>query len=539
MMIKVNNLCKSYDAKIVLQNISFAINEHSHVGLIGENGCGKTTLCKILLGKEKSDNGSIEKKSDIVIGYLPQEVEIFSEEMSVQQYFERAVGSLDLIKQEMETLEKNLNEKTLVRYGELQDLWEKKGGYELDYRIKKVKDGLAIKHIDQNRMLTTLSGGEKTRIALAALLIVIPDILILDEPTNHLDFATLKWLEEYLTSFKGSILVISHDREFLNKIVDEIWEISSDNHELAIFHGNYDVYLQEREKIFKKQLETYEEYIEEVRRLKTLLKQKTHSTKGPRPPTDSFKSAWDAWGEKAEKSKSSSIQNAKVRLEKLEKNPPAEPMRSSLRGFYFHEALMPSQIAFKIVNVTKSYGNKVVLKDLSKEIINNDRVVIIGENGCGKTTLLKLLVGEEKPDVGDVKAASSVKIGYLDQEQKSLNLENTVLEEYSLVKMAEESVLRADLHKMSLFTSEEIFLKVKDLSLGQKQKLMLAKIVAKKPNVLILDEPTNHLDLMGIEELEKALKNFSGVIVAVSHDRRFIDKIATSVWTLSKGTIVV
>jgi macrolide transport system ATP-binding/permease protein len=538
MIIKAHNICKSYGAKTVLNNVSLIINEHDHIGLVGENGCGKTTLCRILFEKEQPDSGRIEKADGLKIGYLPQEIDTLSEEMSVQQYFEHAAHSLDLIKQQIELLAQNLNEENMARYAELQDLWEQRGGYELDYRISMVKQGLGIDTIDQNRYMASLSGGEKTRIALAALLIYAPDILILDEPTNHLDFATLKWLEDYLRNFKGAFLIISHDREFLNKTVNKIIEISFYTHESIIFHGNCDYYLQEKERLFEKDLKTYEEYIAEVKELKSLLKHKTYSTKGPRPPTDNNKMAWDAWREAAEGNKSSKIQALKVRLDKLEENPPHRPLQSSLRGFYFYDTVMPSQKPFKIEHLFKSYDSKIVLNDVNREILKNDHIIIVGENGSGKTTFLKLLAGQMKPDDGHINIASSVSIGYLDQEQKSLNPDNTVLEEYALIKVAEEGELRGDLHKLGLFTSEEVFLKVKDLSLGQKQKLMLAKIVAQKPNVLILDEPTNHLDLIAIEELEKALKKFSGVIVAVSHDRRFIEKIATSIWTIVGSTIL-
>lgn len=538
MFIKVNDVSKSYGAKRILKNISLTINERDRLGLIGENGSGKTTLCKILLGSEKPDNGSIEKREGIEIGYLPQEVEVFSKEMSVQKYFERALGSLDLIKQEMEVLEKDLKEENLARYGELQDLWERRGGYELEHKVAKVKEGLFITHIGQDRLFTTLSGGEKTRVALAALLIFPPDLLILDEPTNHLDFQTLKWLEDYLSNFKNSLIVISHDREFLNKTITKIAAISVHTHEIEIFHGNYDSYLIEREKLLEKMLKIYEDYVEKIKSLKRELKHQSYSTKGPRLPTDSNIMAYDRKGEKSEKSKSSKIQAIKVELERLEQNPPRKPMESALKGFRFYEVNLPSQKPIKIEDLSKSFSGKVILKNVSKEIFRSDRIIIVGDNGCGKTTFLKLLMGEEKPDRGTITIEPSVKIGYLDQEQKSLCPENRVLEEYSLVKSGDEGELREDLHKLGLFTSEEVFLKVKDLSLGQKQKLMLAKIVALKPNLLIMDEPTNHLDLLSLEELEKALLKFSHAIIAVSHDRRFIKKIATDVWQLKDGKLI-
>ena len=535
-IIKVSNVSKSFGAKTILKDISFSILDNDRIGLIGENGSGKTTFCKILLGKEIPDTGTIDISSGMEIGYLPQEIETFSKDDTVEKYFQRFLGSMDLIKNEMFDLEKKMalssSDDLLKRYGHLQEIWDRKEGWDLDHRIERVKQGIGIEYIKQDRLLSSLSGGEKTRIAIAALLISPPDLLILDEPTNHLDFSTLKWLEEYLSNFKKALMIISHDREFLNKTIKKIFEISSYTHQISVFHGNYDQYLLESEKDFEKKQKEYESYIQEVKDIKTVIKKKSYSSKRPKGPTDSNKMAWDKWGEKAEKSKSSQIKDLKLRLKKLEENPVSKSIKSALKGFHFYDELLQADVPIKMISLSKAYDNNLLLSEINKEILKGDRIVIVGENGTGKTTFLNLIMGIDKPTSGEIEIISSVKIGYLDQEQKSLNQENTVLEEYSLCKIADESELRKDLHKFGLFTSDEIFLKVKELSLGQKQKLLLAKIIAMKPNILILDEPTNHLDLLALEELEKALKNFNGVVIAVSHDRRFIKKIATDVWHL-------
>lgn len=535
-LVKVSDVSKSFGLKKVLEKVSFTISEKDRIGLVGENGSGKSTLCKILLGKESPDNASVIISSDITVSYLPQERRGFSENCTVANYTQSFLGTLNLIKKEMEELETKIalepSEEFFQRYGNLQEIWERKEGWNIGYRIKMVRQGMGIDHIGEERLLSSLSGGEKTRIALGALLISSPDLLILDEPTNYLDFATLKWLEEYLSNFKKALLIISHDRDFLNKAVDKIFEISSHTHQLQVFNGNYDQYLFEKEKSFEKKQKEYEEYLQEVKRLKILLKEKTFSKREPKGPSDSFKAAWDFWEGRAEKNHSSQIRAAKLKLKCLEENPVDLPLESVLKGFRFYEEPLESDIPIRIVNLSKTYGDNFILSGIDKEIFKKDKIVIVGENGSGKTTFLNLIMGLEELSTGKIEKSSSLKIGYLDQEQKSLNLEHTVLEEYSLVKKGDEGELREDLHKMGLFSSSEVFFKVKDLSLGQKQKLMFSKIIALKPNVLILDEPTNHLDLLSLEQLEKALKNFQGVIIAVSHDRRFIRKIATDVWHL-------
>ncbi|MEI6241907.1 MAG: ABC-F family ATP-binding cassette domain-containing protein [Chlamydiota bacterium] len=533
-LIKAAHISKAYGSKVVLNNSSLSILEKDSLGLIGENGSGKSTFCKILQGQETPDSGCIERSEGIKIGYLAQEIEAPSKMLTVEEYFESFFRDLHRIQEEMLLLEQKLqtdaNEKLLSRYGELQELVQNKGGWDLEYRVKKIMQGLRLDYIDQKQLFSTLSEGEKRRITLALLLIDPPDLLILDEPTNHLDFQTLQWLEEYLMDYQKSLLVISHDREFLNAITNKIAEISLYTHEITLFHGNYDQFLIEKEKNFEKSLSAYENYLTEVKELKELLKKKSFSSKGPKPPSDSFKSAWNLCGEKAEKSKSSQIQAIKVKLQRLEENPIQKPRQSALKGFRFYDTAIPSQVPIKIKGISKSFDEKKIFCEINQEILKNDRIILVGENGSGKSTLLRLLMGEEKPDSGEVTIATSVKIAYLDAEQKTLHAENTVLEEYALVKQGEEGALREDLHKLGLFTSQEVFLQIKNLSLGQKQKLMLAKIIAIKPNLLILDEPTNHLDLIAVEELEKALKNFSGAILAVSHDRRFIKNIASDVW---------
>src|SRR5260221_2010810 len=373
---------------------------------------------------------------------------------------------------------------------------------------------------------------------LAGLLLGTPELLILDEPTNHLDFHAVDWLEAYLLTYPGAVLVISHDRRLLNKGVEQIVALSSSDHKETVYHGNYDFYLAERERQRLQQVAAYEAQQEEIKRLQRLIKTKTYNTGSGGPPRDGDKMAYDHKGGNVEKGQSREIQNARRRLEKLNEDRLSRPVK----GWHITPDFAPeqfgSQAALRLVDVSKAYADRVLFTCVNATIRAGDRVVMVGPNGIGKTTLLKLILGLEPPDSGEIKVAGSARLGYLDQEQESLDLTQTVLEAYREGLIGPEDEHRANLHKYGLFTEAQVLQPIGSLSVGQRRKLQIARLIASKANVLLLDEPTNHLDLESIEQFERALCEFPGTVLATSHDRTFIERVATITWTFEEGSIV-
>ncbi len=546
-VLKLDRLTKYYGAKLILNEVSLTLNRRDRMALVGENGVGKTTLAKMMVGKEKPDIGQVIVSAKVDVGYLPQAVTFGLEGgTTVQDYLKKSVGRLDLITSQMKSLEKRMSAPTLepeelehilAQYGQLQEEFERKGGHDLDYRFKRVLSGLDIDYIDQNRSLSSLSGGEKTRVALAALLLRSPDLLILDEPTNHLDFEALDWLEMYLAQYQNCLFAISHDRQFLNKVVHQIVELSHTDHKITIYPGNYDFYLGEREKFYEKQMAAFWAQREEIKQLRSFIKTKTYSTGKGRGPTDRNKMAYKYHGQRTEKSIGREIQAAKYRLEELLANPLKPVRRRWEINPEFDPVALGSQDIIELIDISKQYDDRDLLAGVSEIIRNGDRIVLVAPNGTGKTTLLKIIMGMVRPDGGEVRIAKKAKLGYLDQDQETLDLNVTVLEEYRKVARGEEAEVRAQLNRYGLFSGDQVFQKVGSLSLGQRRKLQLAKLVSSRANVFILDEPTNYLDLTSLEEFERALQEFKGTILAVSHDRWFIKQIATKIWHLEAGRI--
>lgn len=546
-VLELNHITKYYGAKLVLDDVSLAINREDRIGLVGENGTGKTTLAQIIMGMVEPDGLPVQLPEHIEIGYLPQEA-VITEEMSVQQFFERSMRRLDQMRGALEAMENEMGvpdlsavalNALLERYGQLQEEFARWGGYDLDYRLDQVFGGLDLNYIDRQRPVQTLSGGEKTRVLLAGLLLSSADLLVLDEPTNHLDFAALEWLEAYLLTYPGAVLLISHDRHFLNAVVTQIIELSPADHKLTIYHGDYDYYLAERERIRCKQMEAYEAQQDELKTLRKLLKAKTYSMPAPKPMKDSNKMSYDKHGELVEKHVRREIGLAKRRVDEILADPVQRPVqRWKLRADFAPDELVSREI-IKLSGVSKGYGERTLIENATATVSSGDRIVFYGPNGLGKTTLVKLILGEEMPDSGEIKLADAARIGYLDQQQESLDPALTVYEAYSRDLTGSEGELRADLHKYGLFSEEEVYQKVGSLSVGQKRKLQIARLIASKANVLLLDEPTNHLDLESVEQFEQALCEFPGTVLAISHDRVFIERVATITWTLEDARLVV
>ncbi|MDP1835791.1 MAG: ABC-F family ATP-binding cassette domain-containing protein [Chlamydiales bacterium] len=531
-LIKLTSVHKSFGSRPLFCDLSLSINRGDRMALIGANGCGKSTLARMMAGLEPADSGSV-LFADSDICYLPQEVDC-SLTISVDGYLQSIYGDLLRIQKQMCELEvimasdspHNL-EAMLERYGALQDLFQRRGGYDLDHRFDRILTGLELTYITRDRPMVSLSGGEQRRVALAALLLRSPDLLILDEPTNHLDSKALTWLEEYLRSYQNALLIISHERDFINRTTNGILEISKEQ-TLTYFSGSYDDFVIERDRRYEEQEKAYEEYKSELKELYGWLKKQTYGLASPVASKDSNKMAYDRHGESVAKMHARRIAQTKVRLEELERNVVERPARRSWASMNFQASDLVSERVIEVEGVSKSYGNTPLFHNLSISVKKGDRIAIKGANGTGKSTLAKIICGLEAPDSGNVRIAPKARVVYLEQDWQSLIVTNTVLEEYRSVRgCVEDNELRAELHKYGLFVGQEVYQQVQSLSSGMKQRLKLAKALARKPDVLILDEPTNHLDLASVENLERALKAFAGTLIFISHDRRLVQALAT------------
>ena len=548
-VVRVEQIHKSYAHRTILENISFHLNRDDRTALVGENGVGKTTLVRILTGAESADSGRVSFALETEIGVLAQEVTAgLDAEMTIRRYVEASAGALDRLRAELQTLEDRLTQSldsdemnaVLGQYGDLQEEYQRRGGYDLDYRIEQIFTGLGIDYLDQSRQVQSLSGGEKTRVALAALLLREPDLLILDEPTNHLDFVALEWLEKYLSAYPKALLLVSHDSTFINRTVNQIFELSPVMPGIEVYHGDYDAYLAEKARRHQTAVDAFSAQKDEMKRLHELAKGKAFSTGVGRRASDNDKFRQNFKNGRIARTISQEIKDAKRRYAELEENRVQHPGRVWRIEFDFEPQPLISTEAIRLLDISKSYGERVLFENLNATVMNGERVIIVAPNGTGKTTLLRIIMGMTAPDAGEVRLAPGAICGYLDQEQETLNLDKSVLESYreSIQVPATDKELISRLHRNGLFSGDGLDEKcIADLSVGQRRKLLLAKLIAAGSNILLLDEPTNHLDFASLEALEEALLDFEGTILAVSHDRRFIDRIGTRVWNIESGVL--
>lgn len=509
--LKISGLSKSFGIKTVFENVSFDVRSGERIGLVGANGAGKTTLLKCIIGTEEYDKGSVKASDGAIIGYLRQDFNYTSH--TIREEMEEAWKDVLFYKDKIERLtrelETNKSDENLVReYGKAEERFEFLGGYEYESTTRKILTGLGFSDEDWDRDIRSFSGGQKVRINLAAAFVRHPDFLLLDEPTNHLDMNMLEWLEDYLRSYKGGILMISHDRYFLDAAATGILDL--ENHHIRSFRGGYTRYMETKEnqdrayqKAYDKQQEHIKETEEYIRRYKAGIKAK--QARGRQSQLDRL-----------------------VRLEK--------PVHQASLRFHFDP---PQECADKVLDVLRvegSYGNQVLFKDLTMHIRRGETVGLIGPNGAGKTTLLKIITGEKKPDSGFVQLGNNVKMGYYSQEQERLHPNLTVLDEVRDTFNFGEKEAR-NILGMFLFRGDDVFKTVGMLSGGEKARLSLLCLFLEKPNFLILDEPTNHLDIPTREIMEEALKAFGGTCLVVSHDRYFLDKVVGRILDLDQGKL--
>ncbi|MGZ0038762.1 ribosomal protection-like ABC-F family protein [Paenibacillus ottowii] len=519
-------LKKYHAANLILDGATFDIHKGEKVGLIGRNGSGKTTLLRLIARLSRPDEGQLVIAKDTKIGYLPQIPAEF-ESFTVYETLAYAYRELKDCRSQMSTLEREMSdpivaanpellEKLLQKYASLQERFERNGGYEMDANIDQVADGLRIPKAMYTRNFGSLSGGEKTKIALASQLIGRPDLLLLDEPTNHLDLKGLEWLEQFLQSYTGACVVVSHDRYFLDRVAGKMIEL--EDGEAFTYYTNYSGYVKEKEERLLLQFEDYKEQQKRIKKMKEAIRR------------------LEEWGRNGDNEKffkkAASIRKALERME-LVKRPVLDP-----QGAEFNLKLedRSGRRVLQFEEIAKAYGERQILNGATGSLEFGEKVALLGDNGAGKTTLLKLLLGQESADTGTVQWGARVEYGYLAQQERERDSRATVLAYYKEEAGLEEGEARGQLAKY-LFYGADVFKPVSMLSGGEWSRLRLALLVMKKPNLLVLDEPTNHLDIDSREALEETLDTYTGTVLAISHDRYFVNKLAGRVWELEAGKL--
>ena len=510
--LQFSGIRKTYNKNELLKGIDLTVVSGERIGLVGPNGVGKTTLLKIALGQVLPDDGSVALNSRLKLGYVSQEDEIASNYSLFLAMLE-SYSDLLKIKAELEDLELAIaggSEKSLQRYGQLQQQWEVLGGYNLDTTIKSTLLGLGFAEDEFHRPISSFSGGERNRASLAKVLLQQPDLLLLDEPTNHLDIESTIWLEEYLQKFEGSLIVVSHDRVFLDQVVNKIVEL--DHGLLETYHGNFTAYCDERSERRRLQLKHYLQQREEIERIEDFVRR-------------------NLAGQKTKQAQSK--RHALTKLERLEA-PTSEVKRAAINLQVSRRAY---QSIVKVENLSFGFSNTLLFQDIGFEIERGEKVGLIGRNGAGKSTLVKILVGELNPWEGNVEIGRNVDWEYVDQELSILNQNDKVLDTiWDIQPQWDAFQLRSHLARF-LFFGEDVFKYVRMLSGGEKKKLALARLLATPANFIILDEPTNHLDIGSREVLEESLREYEGTILFISHDRFFLESVAQRILALHDGVL--
>ncbi|MED2038689.1 ABC-F family ATP-binding cassette domain-containing protein [Bacillus wiedmannii] len=516
-LLQVNALTKLYGAEMILANIKLEVQTKDRIALVGRNGAGKSTLLKIIAGELSHDGGEIIKPKDVSIGYLAQNtgletsLTIWDEMLTVFTHLQKMETKLRRLEQEMGKEENFSNEATYERlladYDQLQLDYKDQGGYQYEADIRSILSGLGFPVETHQTTISTLSGGQKTRLALGKLLLTKPDLLILDEPTNHLDIETLTWLEQYLQGYPGAILIVSHDRYFLDKLVTQVYEIS--NKESRRFVGNYSKYLDLKSALYEQDMKRYEKQQDEIAKLEDFVQKNI-----------------------ARASTTKRAQSRRKQLDRMELL--TRPLGDSKSAsFHFDIEKQSGNDVLQVKDATIGYDDDPIIEHVTMRLTRGDSVALVGPNGIGKSTLLKSLVNKLPLLNGDVSFGSNVSVGYYDQEQANLTSSKRVLNElWDEYPLQPEKEIRTILGNF-LFTGDDVLKPVSSLSGGQKARLALAKLMMQKSNLLILDEPTNHLDLNSKEILENALIDYPGTLLFVSHDRYFINRVTTTVVELS------
>ena len=515
-LLTVNKIYKSFAGEPLLKNISFSIDEKDKIGLIGVNGAGKSTLIKIVLGLEEFDlnpdngqYGEVAKKSELKIGYLSQNINLNPENTIFQELmlvFSNLIEDYEEIKKLNELVAKDLEnfDVHMEKLAEISSRYEQQNGYAVEYKIKTVLIGLGIQEELWNEQIKNLSGGQKSRVALAKNLLEEPELLILDEPTNHLDLMGIDWLEKFLKEYNKAFIVISHDRYFLDNVTNRIFEIEGKT--LKSYKGNFSDYVLQKEIYLSGAMKSFEKEQEKIKKMEEFVRK--------------YKA-----GQKSKQARGR--QKLLDRMERME-NPVVTTRKIRLK---FEIEVASVDRVLEVNRLSKNYNGKTIFNDIDMKLFKGDRVGIIGKNGVGKSTLLKIINGLEKQNSGEFKIGERVKIGYYDQNHQGLTSDYTILEEllYSFDLSEEEARTVAG---GFLFSNDDINKRISSLSGGEKARVAFMKLILEKPNFLILDEPTNHLDIYSREILEEALEGYEGTLLVVSHDRHFLESTVNKIYEI-------
>ncbi len=516
-VLSANNLTKTYGTDVIIEKASFHLNDGDKVGIIGRNGAGKTTLLNMLTGQLSCDEGEFFVSQNIRIGYLKQR-DNFNSERTVMEEIEGIFSGLAKLEEEITRLSDEVaanphDMRRIEKLDELQHRFDREGGYTYKSEIIGILNSMAFGESFYNKKISSLSGGERTRLALAALLLEKPDILLLDEPTNHLDIGTLKWLEQYLSAYKGTVMIVSHDRYFLDQTVNRIFEV--ENHKVYCYEGKYSDYAAQKKLRRETEIRAYNNQQREIARQEEMIRRmKQHGTEHLAKRAASREKRLDM-------------------IERIER-PESEMGKMKI---HFRQNFQSGGDVILAEDLEKCFGwgqnRRELFRNVNLDIKRGERICIVGSNGVGKTTLLRVLLGELPPTAGYLKIGHNVAFGYYDQGQLLLNDSNTVLEELKeSYRLYTDTEMRSILGRF-LFQGDEVFLPVGSLSGGEKARLSLLKLMLSGANTLILDEPTNHLDIESKEVFEEALLEFPGTVIVVSHDRYFLQRIPTRILELT------
>ncbi|MBR6770859.1 MAG: ABC-F family ATP-binding cassette domain-containing protein [Lachnospiraceae bacterium] len=515
MILSCQNISKAFNENTILKNISFHIEDYDKTAIVGINGAGKTTLLKIITGELEADEGLAILSKEKTLGYLAQHQSIesthtiYDELLSVKQELIQMEHQIREMEYQMNDASDAELEKLMESYALLTHQFESGGGYSYKSELVGVLKGLGFEEQDFHKPISTLSGGQKTRVALGRLLLLKPDLIILDEPTNHLDISSISWLETYLLNYKGAVILVSHDRYFLDRIANKVVEI--DQSKATVFQGNYSDYAKKKEQLRTAALKAYMNQQQEIKHQEEVIAK-----------LKSF-------------NREKSIKRAESREKMLQKTEllekPSE-VRSDMR-LTLEPRWVSGNDVLHIEGLTKAFGSLQLFDSLGFELKRGEHVALIGDNGTGKTTILKIINGLLEPDCGTIRIGTNVQIGYYDQEHNVLHREKTLFEEISdAYPQLNHTQIRNTLAAF-LFTGEDVFKKIGDLSGGERGRVSLAKLMLSEANLLILDEPTNHLDIVSKEILEDALNSYTGTLLYVSHDRYFVNRTASRILELS------